>query len=51
MPEGHTIHRLARDHQKWFAGLMTLDRSSPLEQGLEKRDERYNELAKKRLDN
>lgn len=20
MPEGHTIHRLARDHQRWFAG-------------------------------
>ena len=20
MPEGHTIHRIARDHQKWFAG-------------------------------
>ena len=20
MPEGHTIHRLARDHKKWFAG-------------------------------
>jgi endonuclease-8 len=20
MPEGHTLHRLARDHQKWFAG-------------------------------
>ncbi len=20
MPEGHTIHRLARDHHKWFAG-------------------------------
>lgn len=20
MPEGHTIHRLAKDHQKWFAG-------------------------------
>ncbi len=20
MPEGHTIHRVARDHQKWFAG-------------------------------
>ena len=20
MPEGHTIHRLARDHQQWFAG-------------------------------
>ncbi len=20
MPEGHTIHRLARDHSKWFAG-------------------------------
>lgn len=20
MPEGHTIHRLARDHQSWFAG-------------------------------
>ena len=20
MPEGHTIHRMARDHQKWFAG-------------------------------
>ncbi|MCU0718199.1 MAG: Fpg/Nei family DNA glycosylase [Pirellula sp.] len=22
MPEGHTIHRLARDHQKWFGGEM-----------------------------
>jgi len=20
MPEGHTVHRVARDHQKWFAG-------------------------------
>lgn len=20
MPEGHTLHRIARDHQKWFAG-------------------------------
>ena len=20
MPEGHTIHRLARDHGEWFAG-------------------------------
>ena len=20
MPEGHTIHRIARDHTKWFAG-------------------------------
>lgn len=20
MPEGHTVHRLARDHQQWFAG-------------------------------
>ena len=20
MPEGHTIHRIARDHHKWFAG-------------------------------
>ena len=20
MPEGHTIHRIARDHQRWFAG-------------------------------
>ncbi|MEW1790236.1 Fpg/Nei family DNA glycosylase, partial [Streptomyces albidoflavus] len=20
MPEGHTLHRLAADHQKWFGG-------------------------------
>ena len=38
MPEGHTIHRLARDHQKWFAG-QKLIVSSP--QG------RFNEEAKK----
>ena len=24
MPEGHTIHRLARDHQRWFAGQSVL---------------------------
>jgi endonuclease-8 len=23
MPEGHTIHRIARDHKKWFAGQLT----------------------------
>jgi len=23
MPEGHTIHRLARDHKAWFAGVRT----------------------------
>lgn len=28
MPEGHTIHRIARDHQKWFAG-HKLSASSP----------------------
>lgn len=28
MPEGHTIHRIARDHQKWFAG-QTVAVSSP----------------------
>lgn len=27
MPEGHTIHRLARDHQKWFAGSRPRSRS------------------------
>lgn len=24
MPEGHTIHRVARDHQKWYAGQQLL---------------------------
>ncbi len=38
MPEGHTIHRIARDHQKWFAG-QKLIASSP--QG------RFKEEAKK----
>lgn len=28
MPEGHTIHRCARDHTRWFAG-QTLTLSSP----------------------
>lgn len=28
MPEGHTIHRLARDHHRWFAG-QTVAVSSP----------------------
>lgn len=28
MPEGHTIHRLARDHQKWF-GWQTVTVTSP----------------------
>ena len=28
MPEGHTVHRLARDHAKWFAG-QRLKVSSP----------------------
>lgn len=28
MPEGHTIHRLARDHRRWFAG-QTLKCGSP----------------------
>ncbi len=28
MPEGHTIHRLARDHQKWFGG-QTVTVTSP----------------------
>ena len=28
MPEGHTIHRIAEDHQKWFAG-QTLSITSP----------------------
>ncbi|MCU0711314.1 MAG: Fpg/Nei family DNA glycosylase [Pirellula sp.] len=28
MPEGHTIHRLARDHQKWFGG-KTVEVTSP----------------------
>ena len=28
MPEGHTVHRLARDHHRWFAGA-TPDVSSP----------------------
>lgn len=28
MPEGHTLHRLARDHQRWFAGHV-LSLSSP----------------------
>lgn len=38
MPEGHTIHRLAQDHNKWFAG-QKLTASSP--QG------RFSEGAKK----
>lgn len=28
MPEGHSIHRLARDHHRWFAG-QSLSLSSP----------------------
>ena len=28
MPEGHTVHRLARDHHRWFSG-QTLDVLSP----------------------
>jgi endonuclease-8 len=28
MPEGHTIHRIARDHRGWFAG-QTMGLCSP----------------------
>ncbi|MFK7738488.1 MAG: Fpg/Nei family DNA glycosylase [Pirellulaceae bacterium] len=37
MPEGHTVHRIARDHHKWFAGreLAVLSPQGRFEEGAE----------------